>query len=330
MDKISVIVPVYKVERYLNDCIEGIVGQTYENLEIILIDDGSPDACPDICDKWAEKDCRVKVIHCENGGQGRARNAALDIMSGDYVTFIDSDDRVDPRLINTLYDVLKRDGSDISVCDFVRFDDSEELSFESDPSVPESRILNAFDVLSSGAMYRRSELWGKLYKAEIFKNVRLVTGVPYEDTHAIPYILEKTEKISEFDTVLYYYRNDDSHKSVMNSVISKKKFYIFEMLREHERYYKKRKIKAARTQILSEMVAKTVKASVLCREMKLKGSFYKTFFANFCPVVFAPIGMLGFKERLLYLSSIVPIPAFTRYYKRKLSIALDFEDRNNF
>ncbi len=330
MEKITVIVPVYKVERYLDDCIGGIVGQTYENLEIILIDDGSPDACPEICDSWSKKDGRIKVLHRENGGQGRSRNVALDIMSGDYVTFIDSDDRVDPRLIKTLYDVLKRDGSDISVCDFRRFDDHEELSFGEEAVLPESKISNASDVLGSGTMYKRSELWGKLYKAELWKNLRLIEGVPYEDTHAVPYILERAEKISEFDTVLYYYRNDNRHKSVMNSVISSKKFYVFDMLREHAGYYRKKKIRPARTQVLSAIVAKTVKASVLCREMGLKNSFYKTFFNNLCPVVFAPIGVLGFKERLLYLSTFLPVPAFIRYYKRKLNIAVDFEDRTNF
>lgn len=330
MEKISVIVPVYKVEKYLSDCVEGIVGQTYKNLEIILVDDGSPDSCPEMCDKWAQKDERIKVLHRENGGQGRSRNAAMDIVSGDYITFIDSDDRVDPRLISVLYEVMKRDGSDISVCGFKRFDDSEELVFDTDEVVPESKVTPASDVLSSGAMYKRSELWGKLYKAELWQNVRLIEGVPYEDTHAVPYILEKADKISEFDTVLYYYRNDDRHKSVMNSVISSKKFYVFDMLREHAAYYRKKKIKAARTQVLSAIVAKTVKASVLCREMGLRKSFYKTFFKSFFTVVFAPIGVLGIKERLLYLSTAVPIPAFTRYYKRKLSIAVDFEDRNNF
>lgn len=330
MEKITVIVPVYKVEKYLDDCIRGIVGQTYENLEIILIDDGSPDACPEICDSWAKKDGRIKVLHRENGGQGRSRNAAMDIMSGDYVTFIDSDDRVDPGLIKTLYDVLKRDGSDISVCDFRRFDDNEALTFDEKELIPESKISDAADVLRSGAMYKRSELWGKLYKAELWKDLRLIEGVPYEDTHAVPYILERAEKISEVDTVLYYYRNDDRHKSVMNSVISRKKFYVFDMLHEHAAYYRKKKIRPARTQVLSAIVAKTAKASVLCREMGLKKNFYKTFFNNLCSVVFAPIGVLGFKERLLYLSTFLPIPAFTRYYRRKLSIAVDFEDRNNF
>lgn len=101
--KISVIVPVYKVENFLDRCVESIVGQTYENLEIILVDDGSPDNCPAMCDKWAEKDGRIKVIHKENGGVSSARNAALDIVSGDYICFVDSDDWIDPGMYEFLY-----------------------------------------------------------------------------------------------------------------------------------------------------------------------------------------------------------------------------------
>ena len=89
---ISVIVPVYKVERYLDECVESIVNQTYHNLEIVLVDDGSPDNCPQMCDDWAKKDERIRVIHKENGGVSSARNAGLDICTGDYISFIDSDD----------------------------------------------------------------------------------------------------------------------------------------------------------------------------------------------------------------------------------------------
>ena len=95
---VSVIVPVYKVEKYLDKCIESIVGQTYENLEIILVDDGSPDNCPTMCDEWAQKDSRIKVIHKENGGLSSARNAGLDACTGDYIGFVDSDDWIEPDM----------------------------------------------------------------------------------------------------------------------------------------------------------------------------------------------------------------------------------------
>ena len=114
--KVSIIVPVYGVEKYLNACIESIVKQTHQNLEIILIDDGSPDNCPEMCDEWVQKDDRIKVIHKENGGQGTARNAALDIMTGDYVLFVDSDDRILPTMVEKMLDATDKGKIDLVLC----------------------------------------------------------------------------------------------------------------------------------------------------------------------------------------------------------------------
>lgn len=116
---ISVIVPIYNVEKYLDQCIESIVNQTYRNLEIILVDDGSPDNCPEKCEKWAQKDPRIKVIHKDNAGLGFARNSGLDIAQGRYVVFIDSDDFVDVRMIETLYQQI--DDGDVIYCGLNRF-----------------------------------------------------------------------------------------------------------------------------------------------------------------------------------------------------------------
>lgn len=116
---ISVIVPIYNVEKYLDQCIESIVNQTYQNLEIILVDDGSPDNCPEKCEKWAQKDSRIKTIHKKNAGLGFARNSGLDIAQGRYVVFIDSDDFVDVRMIETLYQQI--DDGDVIYCGLNRF-----------------------------------------------------------------------------------------------------------------------------------------------------------------------------------------------------------------
>lgn len=105
---ISVIVPIYNVESYLNRCVESIVNQTYQNLEIILVDDGSPDNCPQICDDWARKDSRIKVIHKENGGLSDARNAGMNIATGEYISFIDSDDYVALDFCETMLLVIKK------------------------------------------------------------------------------------------------------------------------------------------------------------------------------------------------------------------------------
>ena len=118
MDLISIIVPVYKVEKYLDKCVQSIVDQTYQNLEIILVDDGSPDNCGAMCDVWAEKDSRIKVIHQENRGGGAARNAALNLSSGEYIAFVDSDDYIAPDMFDYLYSLLD-DGGDIAECAYV-------------------------------------------------------------------------------------------------------------------------------------------------------------------------------------------------------------------
>ena len=113
---ISVIVPVYKVEQYLEKCVNSISVQTYSNLEIILVDDGSPDKCGDICDSLAKKDNRIKVIHKPNGGLSSARNAGIDIASGQYIGFVDSDDSIEPYMYEKLLGLIKHDGTKLAVC----------------------------------------------------------------------------------------------------------------------------------------------------------------------------------------------------------------------
>ena len=112
---ISVIVPIYKVEKYLNKCVKSIINQTYKNLEIILVDDGSPDNCGKICDKLAERDDRIRIIHKKNGGLSSARNAGIEIANGEYIGFVDSDDYIDNDMFETLYNNIKDNNADLSI-----------------------------------------------------------------------------------------------------------------------------------------------------------------------------------------------------------------------
>ena len=118
MDLISVIVPVYKVEAYLDRCVQSIVDQTYTNLEIILVDDGSPDRCPQMCDEWAKRDARIRVIHKPNGGGAQARNVGLERASGEYIAFVDSDDYLLPGMYEALLCALMQTNCDIAECDY--------------------------------------------------------------------------------------------------------------------------------------------------------------------------------------------------------------------
>lgn len=118
MELVSMIIPVYGVEEYLGECLETVLNQTYENLEIILIDDESPDHCPEICDQHAQKDARIKVIHQKNGGAANARNHGLDIATGEYICFIDSDDKIENSYVEKLLGAIKENKADVVVCSF--------------------------------------------------------------------------------------------------------------------------------------------------------------------------------------------------------------------
>ena len=138
MDLISVIVPVYKVEAYLDRCVQSIVDQTYTNLEIILVDDGSPDRCPQMCDEWAKRDNRIRVIHKENGGLSDARNAGMQAASGTYIAFVDSDDWLELRCIEYLYQTAEKNACEIVGCAFRMTDGTKEEPVK--PQYHERRI----------------------------------------------------------------------------------------------------------------------------------------------------------------------------------------------
>lgn len=201
MDLISVIIPVYKVEKYIGKCVDSVINQTYRNLEIFLVDDGSPDNCPAICDEYAQKDSRVKVIHKPNGGLSDARNAALDVMTGDYVTFVDSDDYLAPDAVEILYYSLKKEDADVSVGNMVSVDENgkEEMlsGFSSD-----HKVLTGSDVLST---INRPNAPSKLYKSEIYKNIRFPVGRLYEDVFVYHKVLAKTKKMVLTGKTVYYY-----------------------------------------------------------------------------------------------------------------------------
>ena len=182
---ISVVVPVYNVEKYLDRCVESIVNQTYKNLEIILVDDGSPDNCPAMCDVWAEKDSRIKVIHKENGGLADARNAGLDVFLGDFVTFIDSDDWVDVDIIEKLKEIVDNSSCDIACVGF---------SYEYLNGTPTCNIGSKFIYESEDIVYNyltdnvRPEVCSKLYCRFVIENLRFDTTIGYAEDLDFNYI----------------------------------------------------------------------------------------------------------------------------------------------
>lgn len=171
---ISVIVPVYKVERYLDRCVQSIVGQTYKDLEIILVDDGSPDECPQMCDEWAKKDCRIKVVHKKNGGLSSARNAGLKVAKGEYIGFIDSDDYVDETMYEDLMHFMHLNPKTMIASSPIVQDEAEILTpykvgtytYKSGEVMPLARYMKLFLKRDIDAT-----VWNKLYKREFIQTL---------------------------------------------------------------------------------------------------------------------------------------------------------------
>lgn len=184
-EKLSVIVPIYNVEEYLDECIKSIVNQTYKNLEIILVDDGSPDHCPELCDIWAEKDGRIKVIHKENGGVSSARNAGLDAAAGDFIAFVDSDDFLDSDMYEIMLSQMREHNTDMAQCGIVRenADGSVEVwdSFEA-PIVVMDNMQLLCSVGEAAGILPVSPC-NKIFKAEVISGIRYDESLKYaEDT----------------------------------------------------------------------------------------------------------------------------------------------------
>ena len=194
-DLITVVVPIYKVEKYLEKCIDSIIKQTYENLEIILVDDGSPDKCPQICDEYAKKDSRIKVIHKKNGGLSDARNAGIDIAKGEYITFVDSDDYIEKDYVEVLYDSIKENDSDMAIGSHkVIYENGTILNKETG----EKSVLDAKTVLERILYDENIDLsaWAKLYKTELFEEIRYPKGRVFEDAATTYKLVDKSKKIS--------------------------------------------------------------------------------------------------------------------------------------
>lgn len=216
MELISVIVPVYKVEAYLDKCISSIVNQTYKNLEIILVDDGSPDNCPDICDAWAKRDNRIKVIHKENGGAGKARNTALKIAKGELIAFVDSDDFLHEEIYEHLYSLMLED-IDIAECDSFSFSNGS-IDFENS----EEEFIEVFSV--SEAMRAHIEdtffaqvIWNKLYRRKTLENVFFPEGNKIDDEFFTYKAIGNCNKLIHSSRKMYAYRRQEG--SVMHNLL---------------------------------------------------------------------------------------------------------------
>lgn len=216
MDLISVIVPIYKVEKYLDECIESIVSQSYENIEIILVDDGSPDRCPEMCDAWAEKDSRIHVIHKENGGLSDARNAGMAASSGAFIAFVDSDDILEPEYIEYLHQAICETGADVSECAYERFRDKPEIVNNSCDGRCSPIIITKEEALYhfSNCLHPvNHQVWDKLYRRELIEDIPFIYGRQSQDVLFSCHVFGKCNKIAFIDNILYHWRNHSESAS---------------------------------------------------------------------------------------------------------------------
>lgn len=250
---ISVIVPIYGVELYLNRCVDSIVNQSYTNLEIILVDDGSPDRCGEICDEYALKDERVKVIQKKNGGLSDARNAAIDVAMGEYFVFVDSDDYVSIDYVETLYNLIMKHGCKVGVACLQEFYENElpdtkqdaykEFVFDKWEGIEKMFYQELFDTTAPCKIYHRS-----LFE----KGVRFPYGLYYEDLQTIYLLFLWSENIVYCNKKIYYYfqRRDSIERQTFNTRKIESALEVLKLFKKHSDELK-RVEKAVRCRLLS-------------------------------------------------------------------------------
>lgn len=235
---VSIVVPVYNVEEYLMRCVDSLTAQTYKNIEIILVDDGSTDKSGDICDYYEREDMRVRVLHQNNGGQSKARNEALKIARGDYYCFIDSDDYVPCDYVEKLYNLLKDNDADLSMCEFTMFTgERADGAFDN----PKESVVKEYDNVEliknmhtiSGELY--VVMWGKLFKKELVTGIQFPEGRICEDLAVLYKMYDRVKKAVYCNDIMYYYYRNNKNSSTYNI---NKKFYddVFMALEEEIAY----------------------------------------------------------------------------------------------
>ena len=217
---ISVIVPIYKVELYLRKCIDSILAQTYRNFEIILVDDGSPDDCPAICDEYAKVDSRIKVIHKVNGGLSDARNVGMDAASGDFLMFVDSDDWLEDSAVEALFEISLRHNAQIVIGGTRRVEDETLRVLREDTGDSSETVMSNTQAMAH-FFENGCAAWGRLYRREIHDGIRFPVGQINEDEAVVLALLERCETVVRTDRVVYNYRCRP--ESITTSTFTEKK-----------------------------------------------------------------------------------------------------------
>lgn len=236
MKKVSIIIPVYNVEMYLRICIESVIKQTYEQLEILLVDDGSTDSSPEICDEYAQKDSRIRVIHKPNGGLSDARNTGIDAATGEFLFFVDSDDYIHPSAVSTLAELMQEEKADTVIGSYQKIDDyvlPGRLAGNTFIYAGGEEILELYKNQKADATVAVA----KLYDRKLFQDVRFPVGKVHEDEFVTYRILFASKRIVYTEKVIYYYLQRQG--SIMNSGLSARELDLMDMCAETVEFYVK-------------------------------------------------------------------------------------------
>lgn len=237
--KISVIVPVYNLQDLLPICVGSILSQTFTDFELILVNDGSTDQSGEICDRYAESDSRIIVIHKENGGTSTARNAGLKIAQGDYIAFVDNDDYIHPSMLETLYNQNKKHQADIIMCDFQEVCEDYDINknnVEQDYSPQHYNNIEALEEIYNENRVIFIVPWNKLYKKYLFEGIEYTPGNMHDDESIIHYLLYRSQKTTYLPTKLYYYlqRSD----SLINTSFNINRLDVIDVFKNRAMFFK--------------------------------------------------------------------------------------------
>lgn len=287
MEKIDIITPVYNVEKFLPQCIDSILAQTYTNWHLILIDDGSTDDSGLICEEYARKDTRIKVIHQKYAGVSAARNRGLDAATGDYISFIDSDDYVVPEMLEKLYMRMKEESADLSICGFIRVNEAG-TPFETGETMPIRRDkwpgIKGLEKMEQKDGFCYVLLWNKLYKREIFEDFRFPEGKLHEDEAAAPHVFFRAAKVACLPEILYFYRRRSG--SIMTTKNFKNVGDYLDILWNHEEFAKKHRLKDYQNRVREKLWAVTALYTQWPGVKREQGMIYKRRLTKLLPWLF--------------------------------------------
>ena len=237
LNKISIIVPVYNVEKYLPQCLESIINQTYKDLEIILINDGSTDSCLQICDEYALRDNRIQVIHQQNGGLSEARNTGLKIATGDFIGFVDSDDLISVDFYEKLLAAAINSNAEIVECNYVKFSSEDDLRLVSNTCNIKNELFNTEKALESLMNQNLKQVvWNKIYRKEILSSLQFPTGFINEDEFWTYKVIGNAKNVLKIADIVYFYRQQE--KSIMGKLYNVKRLDGLVALQERVDYMK--------------------------------------------------------------------------------------------